>query len=220
METEVRFYFGFDKYENFYVSNYNGGSFYHPFTNTIIYNELQISVEDAKKITEIANKNNINFMLYYDEKAFINKVFYFNDKHLSMDSLPLQIIDIKDINKPLIKGILAQDHENLEKVVPLFEKEFPNLDFYFSQRFYLEVVQKGVNKGNALDYISKYLNIPLSEFIVLGDSENDVFMFKKVKESYAITSSEDIKKEAKYVLNSAKEPNFKNIIEKYFNLKE
>ena len=127
-------------------------------------------------------------MLYYDEKAFINKVFYFNDKHLSMDSLPIQIIDIKDINKPLIKGILAQDHENLEKVVPLFEKEFPNLDFYFSQRFYLEVVQKGVNKGNALDYISKYLKIPLNEFIVLGDSENDVFMFKKVFYLHSIFS--------------------------------
>ena len=41
--------FGFDKYENFYMSNYNGGSFYHPYSNKIIYNPLQISINDAQK---------------------------------------------------------------------------------------------------------------------------------------------------------------------------
>ena len=102
----------------------------------------------------------------------------------------------------------------------MFEKTFPHLDFYFSQRFYLEVLKKGVNKGNALEYISNYLNISLDDFIVFGDSENDVFMFKKVKESFAITTSEEIKKEAKYILKSPKDPNFKDVIKKYFSLME
>ena len=157
--------------------------------------------------------------MYYDEKVYIDNIFDFKDKVNSIDNLPFIKIPINKIKKPLIKGMIAYDNYKLKEILPIFKNKFPHLDFFFSQRFYIEVLPLNVNKGTALDFISSYINIPLSKFIVLGDSENDIFMFKKVDLSFAMeNSTNEVKKEASNILKLASDSNFKYIIQKYFKL--
>lgn len=44
--------------------------------------------------------------------------------------------------------------------------------------FAYHISDKNVSKGKALEYIADHLGIPAKEFAVLGDSENDIEMFK------------------------------------------
>jgi len=47
----------------------------------------------------------------------------------------------------------------------------------YSAPTYLEITRSGINKGEALKVLAKYLAIPLERILVIGDSHNDISMF-------------------------------------------
>lgn len=49
-------------------------------------------------------------------------------------------------------------------------------DLFYSSETYLELVKKGVSKGNALAATAQEANVPLAETIAIGDSDNDLSM--------------------------------------------
>ena len=55
-----------------------------------------------------------------------------------------------------------------------------NLPIYltYSEPFSLEITRSGINKGEALKVLAAYLAIPLERILVIGDSHNDISMFK------------------------------------------
>ncbi|MBN1267669.1 MAG: HAD family hydrolase [Anaerolineales bacterium] len=50
----------------------------------------------------------------------------------------------------------------------------------------MDITPSGVNKGSGLRAAASYLNIPLTQFIGMGDSENDLSLFKGVGLSVAM----------------------------------
>lgn len=59
----------------------------------------------------------------------------------------------------------------------LQEKKFP-IEMVDSETTSLEVSVQGIHKGNGLIKLCEYLNIPLEEWIVIGDADNDIEAFK------------------------------------------
>jgi 5-amino-6-(5-phospho-D-ribitylamino)uracil phosphatase len=55
-----------------------------------------------------------------------------------------------------------------------------NLPIYltYSAPTYLEITRSGTNKGEALKVLANYLAIPLERILVIGDSHNDISMFR------------------------------------------
>jgi Cof subfamily protein (haloacid dehalogenase superfamily) len=55
-----------------------------------------------------------------------------------------------------------------------------NLPIYltYSAPISLEITRAGINKGEALKILAAYLAIPLERILVIGDSHNDISMFK------------------------------------------
>lgn len=67
----------------------------------------------------------------------------------------------------------------------------------------VEFVKKGVDKGIILQDVVKSLNIDEDYTMVVGDSGNDIPMFKRFKNSFVMSHAPDeVKKEAKYVVES------------------
>lgn len=63
-----------------------------------------------------------------------------------------------------------------------------------------EMIHPCVSKGNALETLTQYLNIPLQEVMAIGDNHNDISMLEKVGHSVAMgNGEEDVKKICKYV---------------------
>jgi hydroxymethylpyrimidine pyrophosphatase-like HAD family hydrolase len=60
-----------------------------------------------------------------------------------------------------------------------------------SQPYYLDVTDKGANKGAVLDKISDLLRIPAPRIATIGDMPNDVLMFRKSGLSIAMGNSGD-----------------------------
>ena len=152
-----------------------------------------------------------------NERVFLDEFFPYREQEISLSHLPIEKLSINDLNENLIKGIVASDNENLIPVEKVLKEKIPSLDFFISQRFFLEVMKKGVHKGVAIDFLSSYLNVSTDDMIVVGDSYNDIFMLEKVKKSIAVeNASEEIKNASSEISKRVQEAHFKEIIDKYF----
>ncbi len=213
--------YGLEKYHNLYLICYNGSVFYSFKDKKSIDISEKINPCEIKELYNYTVLNKLNLLQYINNEVYLDQEFDYKDKKNSLDLLPIIKKEdfIKTNKTPLYKAIIASDYEILLSHIAKLRKLFPNLDFYFSQKYYLEVMPKGINKGSALEFLKTYLNIPFEKMIVLGDSENDSYMFEKVKTSFAMeNSSLKVKEKASNILKSAEAPNFKYLIQKYFHI--
>ncbi|MBQ1534116.1 MAG: HAD family phosphatase [Erysipelotrichaceae bacterium] len=65
------------------------------------------------------------------------------------------------------------------------------VDFTISTGRYLEVIKKGCDKKNIIDYLEEAYGYRNDEIAIVGDSENDTKMLKGVKYSYIMSHAYD-----------------------------
>lgn len=86
----------------------------------------------------------------------------------------------------------------------------------YSETTSVEVTPPGADKGNALRVLCEYLNIPISESIAMGDSENDFTMLEAAGLSVAVGNAPaHIKEVCDVVTLSNDEHGVRKIIEDY-----
>lgn len=104
------------------------------------------------------------------------------------------------------------------------EKLYGNLQQKFGERFdvtcsadvLVEMSPLGDNKGEALNYIAKYYNIPMQSTVAIGDNLNDLSMIKNANIGVAVDNAvEELKRAADCVTVSNNEGAVAKIIKKY-----
>ena len=85
-----------------------------------------------------------------------------------------------------------------------------------SQRYYLDFVAPGVDKGSAVCELAKTIGVPLSDIVTLGDMENDVPMFRQAGFSIAMGNANDaVKAEARETTLTNDEDGFAAAVERF-----
>lgn len=82
-----------------------------------------------------------------------------------------------------------------------FVEEFAELlDFVDRDKGYFEVMPKSSSKASAIEYITEYLGIPMSETVAIGDGANDISMLEAAECAIVMGNApEDVKSLADYV---------------------
>lgn len=95
-----------------------------------------------------------------------------------------------------------------------FQKEFGDrLDFVDRKEGYYEVMPKGYSKASAMGFVSRFLNVPLSETAAIGDSSNDLAMLACAGIGIAMgNATEDVKAAADYVTTDVEEDGIENAL--------
>ena len=79
-------------------------------------------------------------------------------------------------------------------------KNYQGLSMTVAGTEIFEMIHTSVSKGNALENLTQYLNIPMAKVMAIGDNYNDISMLEKAGMSVAIgNAEEDVKKICKYV---------------------
>lgn len=85
-----------------------------------------------------------------------------------------------------------------------------------STPFFLEFLNKNVNKGLGLQLLAKHLGIKRKEIIAIGDAENDRHMIEYAGLGIAMGNAfESIKEIADYITDSNDEDGVAKAIEKF-----
>jgi Cof subfamily protein (haloacid dehalogenase superfamily) len=100
------------------------------------------------------------------------------------------IIDsFEEITDKVIKIALYHTTNSEAHILPFVKQLKPQLNVVVSGNHWVDITEAITNKGNALTFLQKHLNIKPSEIMVFGDYNNDLEMLKCAKFSYAMANA-------------------------------
>lgn len=182
--------------------------------NNVLYEEPLKGI-DFKQIINLAEKYDLYYH-FYDNKTFyakrleetVLKYFKWNEEQSEGDKVDIKIIDnpIQLANEQDLKvykvSIYDYDREKLNFMRGLLSKN-KNIEIVSSWKTNIELMNKGVSKGKALEKLCNMFNISRDEVIAIGDNYNDLSMLEFAGTSVAMgNGEEEVKKIAHLVTDS------------------
>jgi len=166
-----------------------------------------LSREDCYKVIDICKRENIYYHVYigdtmYTERLEYSALFYWNKNRELPEN---EQVSIKLVDR--MKEAIAHNNELASKIVVISRnpesllsvreqmEAIGSVDVTSSNFDNFEVVNKGVNKGNAVKFVGELLKIDKCETIAIGDNENDYSMIKYAGLGIAMGNAEKSIKE-------------------------
>lgn len=188
-----------------YIIAFNGGTLYDSFEKKVIYRST-IPLEIVTKVFAEANKRGIHIQTYRDDKVVVEPA--------GDDDIVRQYCSKIIVEHEVIPDIRMLDEEPVKMLIidmndPAPLEEFRQwvaswgddvLDTFFSNDQYVEIVSKGLNKGNALLQMAEILGVDRENTISAGDAGNDLQMIEAAGLGCAMSNATDeIKAAAGYI---------------------
>ena len=157
--------------------------------SNILY-ESPISVDSIKDVIELAEKENMHYH-FYDDSTFyarelnetVLKYYNWNQKRDEMDRININIIEnpfeVVQNEKPNVYKFVFVENDR-EKLIRFRKRleSIKNIEIASSWINNVEVMNKGVSKGKALEELCKLFEINKEEVVAIGDNENDISMLE------------------------------------------
>lgn len=190
-----------------FLASFNGNIIYDLINEKCIYNNF-LESNICNNIYNIAEKFNLTFCgarnndifvpnLMLSKYTFLSLQNKFNKKTKIIPSKKysnMKCFKINVLNSFIKRNSLNEAYKEFTKI-----KE---IEIYKSSSYFYEIIKKNSNKGNALKIISKELGINLKNVASIGNSYNDIPMFKVSDLSIVIKkNSKEFKKCTKYSIN-------------------
>lgn len=180
-----------------------------------------LSKKDLLYIVTLAKRYNLHVHLYTNSEVITEKLSYMDLRNFILKSEAadpnLKFITVKNIidyisNTPLhvFSAVVStensiKDFENLLSVNSNIESTFISKrgiykDVIINKDYeYLNIAPTHINKNEALNFLSNYLNIPRENMLSIGDNLNDLEMVKHSGVGVAIANSyKDLQEIATY----------------------
>ena len=119
-----------------------------------------------------------------------------------------------ELKTPIYKITYYMAHGVNSAIVDYLKENLNDkLEFVVSGDKWVDIMNKGISKGNALKILQEKFTINKKNTMVFGDYYNDLTMFKAAHHSYAMENSpEDVKKHANFIAESNNEDGVYNVI--------
>ncbi|MDR6513446.1 Cof-type HAD-IIB family hydrolase [Chryseobacterium camelliae] len=130
---------------------------------------------------------------YYetDDKEFVDFFSKYYTKNQKKDDLT------EEVNDSAFKIAVYHPDGAEEHLYPYVKKfEQYDLEIVISGKHWLDIMNKDINKGNALEKLQQALNISPEQTMAFGDYMNDIEMLKNAQYSYAMKNAHPSVKEA------------------------
>lgn len=207
------------------ISCFQGGLILDLKTGETVFDQ-GISNADAIRISEVLERLEVYFQIFYDGKFFANftgEWFAYYAKHepnKGMVVAPKTLSQfLRETGYTTSKILLSVDPSEQQRFFSLLSDEFGK-EFYVttSSSKFIELCNKSHSKGTALEFIADYYGIPLSETIAIGDQNNDIPMIERAGLGFAMQNATDgLKNHPKAVVldDTNDQDGVANMIEKY-----
>jgi Cof subfamily protein (haloacid dehalogenase superfamily) len=191
----------------------NGAIIREEKTNNTLY-ENTIHQDDCKKVANICEKFGMYYHFYNDRGFYCKELKYsslkyskWNETQTEENRLNIQIMDdpieyIENTDNILKFVVIDDDLDKLNKVKNELKK-IDNIEVSKSWHNNIEVMNKGVSKGEAVKKLAEYFGVKQEEIITFGDNFNDLSMIEYAGMGVAMGNSEDkVKKQANFITDS------------------
>ena len=194
--------------EENYVVTFNGGLVQEISSQDVISN-IEMSYEDFNIIyNELSKKHNVKIHINTPDSVVVPYKYApkYSIHEANLNNIPVICMDESEINEDLTfcKVMLIDEPEIIDNIITKIPKDFHDkYTIVRSAPFFLEFLNKKVNKGSGLQALCNKLNIDPCEVIAVGDEENDRHMIEFAGLGVAMGNARDsIKEIANYITDS------------------
>ena len=198
------------------VVSYQGGLI--KYKDETLY-ERCLTPDQAQKVIDWANSENIHLNLYNDDILYSEKKCYEIERYCNNLHTEYKVSAFEDIKKDKVNKLLAIDYNNPEKI-DRFERELPKIfpDLYIvkSTPYFLEFSNKEASKYCAVQFLQKYWGISEEETLTIGDQNNDIALLKAGGVRVAMgNATDELKKVANYTTDTVFNDGFVKAMENF-----
>ena len=205
-----------------YLIAYNGCTLYDTYRKKTVFSSV-LPMDLVYRVFEEANRRNIHIQAYDETSVVVEPRC--NTSVAAQYSRRIQMTwkEIPDIHalKRNPEKLLIIDYNQKEPLDQfrdwLASFASDELDSYYSNDNYVEIVPKGMTKGGALRQMAEYLHIPMENTIAAGDAPNDISMIQAAHIGVAMKNADpEVKAAADYITErDNNHDGIAEVIEKY-----
>ena len=164
-----------------------------------------IEPSQVKKAVKVLKQLNLQIYLCTKTFAYVENPSKIMLSSFEKGDMPAVLVDNLEDSFSDIYRIGVYDPNKIKKstlhqVEEMLGDEF---EYMLGGEIWLDIMNKGVNKGNAIKKIQEKFSISKIETMVFGDYYNDISMLNAATYSYAMGNApDDVKKHAKFITKS------------------
>ena len=204
--------------EDDYVIAYNGALVQNTRTGEVI-SKITMSIGDVEYLYNLSKKLDVNIHALTPDRVIAPRNSKYTQYEADSNDIPLEIVDFNslDSSTTIVKIMFIDEPEIIDRVVANLPKEvYEKYTVVRSEGFYLEFLDKKVNKGAGVETLAKALGIDKDEVICVGDAGNDIHMIKYAGLGVAMGNAfPEVKKIADYVTRTNEEDGVAHVIKKF-----
>lgn len=184
-----------------YLIAFNGGMIYDPYCREIIHSQ-SLPMDVAQAVLRLCDSRGVHVQTYDWEHVLVEPKWEDEMLRVYCGRIHMDYHVVSDFSKDLVEApakVLAisfTDRASLESLQADIQKNYPQVEASFSCKQYLEIVPRGVHKGNALRMLCDKLGMDVADSVAAGDEENDLAMLRAAGVGCAMANGVPAAKEA------------------------
>lgn len=165
---------------------YNGAMIYDLKSDAICWEDDLPSgiINPASRVIE--HFPGIGMQVCHGGRIYVVRRNDFTNAHMIREKFKPVFAELDDIPQPWIKILIAWEPEKLRDVEEFLNGFSEPFRHVYSEPQFLEVLNKGVSKGNALRVLTNMLGLSNACVIAMGDNLNDVELIEEANIGIAV----------------------------------
>ncbi|MEY8371527.1 Cof-type HAD-IIB family hydrolase [Aerococcaceae bacterium 50-4] len=206
-----------------FVSCFNGGLVKEVATEDTVFAHT-LTNDELQSWVKLAKDNELDVHAHDDQHVLVQETprDQYVDVESTLNEMPIKTVDFFDGEITAPKVMITAEPGKLDAFIATLDPElFEKYSIMKSEPFFLEIMPKGVDKGEALAKLAESLGIDQSETMAFGDQANDLSMIKWAGCGVAMGNAiDEMKEHAQYVTASNDEEGIAKALEELvFNAK-
>lgn len=201
-----------------YVIAFNG-ALVQSVGNGRVISKTTLSLNEYKELYTLSQKLGVHIHAL-TEKSVMTPV---NNKYTgieaSINNIPIVELPVSEVNEneTIVKVMMIDDPALLDEIIPQIPDAIKaKYTIVRSAPYFLEFLDKSVNKGVGVDAVAKELGLVAEQVICVGDAGNDIDMLKYAGLGVAMENAfDEVKEVAEYVTKSNEEDGVAHVIDKF-----
>jgi Cof subfamily protein (haloacid dehalogenase superfamily) len=200
------------------IAGFNGGVYIEP--DLSISSERNIDPEAARRAFDLIRDHGLDLWVYCGNEWLIHDpaAAHVEREAWTVKFSPTVVDNFADALQQAAKIVgVSDDHELVRRCESdLREALGTSASAARSQPYYVDVTHPEANKGAVVDHLGAALGIPSEQIATIGDSPNDVLMFRRSGLSIAMgNASDEVKRQADVVTDSYNDEGFAKAVERF-----
>ncbi len=205
----------------------NGAIIRDESANKTIFKSILLD-EVALKMIKLCREKGLYCHLFSDNTVFTEKIVNISSRYAEWnealedeDKIIIKVVDkledsVKRNNTKIVKAVVVDNREDIIMEIRKNMGITNMVSVSQSLKGNLEVMNKGVSKGNAIKILCDLYDIDREEVIAIGDNENDISMIEYAGMGIAVgNAAEALKAKADYITGDYLDDGVAEAIEKF-----